>query len=248
MVPGNKRVVLTRSPAGNKTWAAHLATHGIPTYSLPTISTQRVRLTPELKRTFENLDQFDWIIFTSAAGVHYAQALGASPTDAARPAVAVVGDRTAASARQAGWRINFQPSLADAATLAKELSPIEGRNIVILQTNIATDELAAALRRHGATVTNLAVYQTKLRSEYDPALSQLLAGGDVLCLTFASPSAVRGFTNRLTPADLALAMSLPAVAIGPRVAESLNQAGFANIHVAARPDVESIREAILAIR
>ncbi|MDB5178267.1 MAG: uroporphyrinogen-III C-methyltransferase / uroporphyrinogen-III synthase [Patescibacteria group bacterium] len=248
MASENKQVVLTRSTAGNKTWARYFATHGIPIYNLSTIATKRAPLTPELNQALNRLDQFDWLVFTSAAGVRHAQALGARPTGASTPAVAVIGDHTAAAARKAGWHISFQPSRANAATLAKQLTPVEGKNILLLRSGIATPELTAALRGRGATTTDLPVYQTKLRTEPDPALSQLLETSGILCFTFASPSAVRGLARRLTPADLALAMNLPAIAIGPSVAEALSQAGFANIHLTARPDVKAIRETIHAIR
>ncbi len=115
----------------------------------------------------------------------------------------------------------------------------------MLRTNIASDTLARTLRRRGAEVTELPIYQTRLREDADPAFSQLLQAGGAHYLVFASPSAVHGFIRRITHDDLRRAKSLPAVAIGPSVAAALEQMGFSSIHQAAQPNVAGVYRALI---
>lgn len=238
--------MLTRTAANNRTWAAYLSKFGVRTYSLPTIVTKQANPTPELEQILRHLEQFDWLIFTSAAGVRHTHTLlkrlGVSLTNAKRPAVATIGDQTATEAEQAGWRVASLPSQAEAITLAKELAPVEGKSILILRADIATEQLPAMLRSRGGTVTDLVVYQTQLRTDPDPTFSQLLQEGRIRCITFASPSAVHGFTQRVLPNDLHLARVLPVIAIGSTTALALEQAGFSQMRVASHPSIQAIRE------
>ncbi len=244
-----KLVVLTRTEAGNRTWATYLTHQGIETYSLPTIETGDIHPTPELMRALQYLQQFDWIVFTSATGVRHATDLFAryAPPGSHLPATAVMGEQTAAAARKAGFHVAFRPSRASAAVLGEELAPIKDKRILLLRTSIATRALAGQLRARGASVTDLAAYQTRLVTGIDAAFSQMLHESRILGITFASPSAVDGFIQRVGQSDLMRAQTLPAIAAGPSVAAALRQHGFISIREAVSPDIRAIHQAILQL-
>jgi|GEM_PF-760208 len=247
----NQHVVLTRSTAGNRKWTASFTSRGINIYEFPTIETHPLDLTPELKQTLGRLNQFDWLIFTSVAGVRYTESLLAKLSekliDIKMPSVAAIGEKTSAAIRKAGMHVAFQPSSVDGATLAAELTPVKAQNILLLRTAIASTELATILRQRNASVTDLAVYTTRLRTDNDPRFSRLLQSGKIGFLTFASPSAVRGFSQRLSPVDFQIAQTLPAIAIGASVAIELNASEFRHVHIASKPTAEAIIESILEL-
>lgn len=244
-------IVLTRSAAGNRSWSAYFKKLGASIYDFSIIETHPADLTLELKQNLRQLNQFDWLVFTSVAGVRYTEVLaaqlGVKLATNQLPTVAVVGAKTAAAARSASMQVTFQPSHSDSATLATELMPVKQRSILLLRAAIASRKLPTILRQRGASVTELAVYNTQLRTDDDPTFSRLIQADEISYLTFASPSAVRGFTQRLTLADLGIAQMLPAIALGQSVATELSTSGFQNIHIASQPTVEAITETILRL-
>ena len=247
----NKLIVLTRTDAGNRAWTAHLARRGAKTYSFPAIGASKSPLTPELEQALCRLAQFDWLILPSATGVRFAVAtlaeLGIDLTHWPVPRIAVIGKQSAATAHQAGLMVSLRPSQANSTALANELPDVTGRHILTLRSDIAPGGLVTTLRRRGADVTDLTVYQTHLRTEPDPIFSHLLKENEVRFLVFASPSAVRGFIRRLTTSELKLAKNLSSISIGPSVTATLQQSGFSQVHQAAQPSIESVHQTLLQL-
>ena len=65
-------------------------------------------------------------------------------------------------------------------------------------------------------------------------------------LTFASPSAVRGFFMRVKDKKLQKkARDITAVAIGPRVAATLKKYGFKDVRTASEPTMKGMADAMI---
>jgi len=241
-------VVLTRDEPGNAAWRRRLETHGLAIYELPCIVTAAADLTPNIEDTLSHIRDFNWLVFTSAAGVRYFLELMSGlglPLRALTGAwIAAVGVQTADAIRSLGLPVTFTPSRGTAATLAQELKRVKSRRILFLRTSIGADEPIAILRGRSADVTDLPVYQTRPREDPDPGFYQLVRDRDISRLVFASPSAVQGFGLRLAtePVVLELAHELPVVAIGPTTAAAAEAAGFRQLHVAEQPSVSAILE------
>jgi uroporphyrinogen-III synthase len=156
--------------------------------------------------------------------------------------VAAVGRATAAAVKALGLGVSFQPSRADAVSLARELQHIKNRHILLLQADIANAEPARIMRERLATVTALPVYRTTAITTPDPAYEPLLTFGQVRAHILASPSAVDGLTRRLSEPALARARSLPAIAVGPSTASALATAGFTAVRTAPIPSVSALLE------
>lgn len=247
-----KVVVITRSVKKNDPWIIHLKKQGAISYSFPTIEITPKTLTPAREKILKNISDFDWVIFTSAAGIRSLKeladaaakkpktsAIGISPRR--MPKIAVVGDATARAVRAMGYRVAFQPSEASATALAFQLEPVQGRSILWLRSMIAGRDLHDILNARGASITDLPIYNTSPRLDPDPKFEKLLAAGRVDFLTFASPSAVRGFFNRLRSSKLqSKARALPAIAIGPSVTAALKKTGFKDIREAKEAGIEEV--------
>lgn len=242
-----KLIVLTRDLEGNRIWAKHLRHLGARVYELPTIQISPLPSTDTTLKLFHSLSGFDWIIFTSAKTAQFLRTMtietgGHWPPKG--PLIAVIGERTAHAARKAGLTVSFQPSLATSQSLGKEVAPVQGRNLLLPSTNIATNELASLFESRGANVSSLPIYQTSIVSEPDSTLSSQIQSDKVDGIVFASPSAVRGFCRRVDAHSLRLACSIPVVAIGPSVAETLEDAGFLEIHQSNKSSIEGVVEAL----
>ena len=81
-----QRIVVTRPREQAGTLCARLRDLGADVVSLPTIEIRPPEDWRPLDRTLERLDQYDWLIFTSANGVRYfIERLDACPADLRKP-------------------------------------------------------------------------------------------------------------------------------------------------------------------
>jgi uroporphyrinogen-III synthase len=239
-----KTVVVTRGIKSSSEWTKKLIDIGANVYNLPTISTSLVELDETLINILKSLTQFDWLVFTSAAGIKYFSILRRRfPLNQSHnklPAVAVIGDRTEEAVLESGLKVTFKPTKSDNQHLAQELPLKNNQRVLLLRTTIASNHLAIALQSRGAFVSDARIYQTNVLTLTDSTFSELLRANSVDFITFASPSAVVGFTKRLGSFELEKAKHLPAVAIGPSVAKKLTHMHFLHVHIADNPSIDGI--------
>jgi hydroxymethylbilane synthase len=172
--------------------------------------------------------QFDWVAFTSANavdgllsnledGLDLPVALGGTR-------VVAIGDVTAASLRAAGIEPALVAVRSDVQGLAEAMAVagVGGTTVWLPQGNLASDELAVALRRAGATVSVTPVYRVDQPREVSPATRAALLQGDVDAVLFASPSAVRHLVGLLGP-DWSTLDDVLIVAIGETTAAEIRR-------------------------
>lgn len=193
--PRHKRLLLTRPTPDDPAWADSLAAHGIMVHSLAIITKVPTPF------TLPPLSQFDWLLFTSAAGAQYFFSTS-PPLSQSSLAIAVVGSETAKVVQQYGFEPDFIPTVYAGATAATEwiqTHPIKERRILWPCGNQALPTAQTLLEAHGAQVTPLVVYQTQgdTSPEMKATLHRTLANG-VEILAFASPSAVQAFAQMAT--------------------------------------------------
>lgn len=238
MAGSDNFIVITRDEANNQAWRAELMSWGHLVYELPCIRTASVDVEQDL---LADLDQYDWLIFTSADGVRYfKQLLDKLKILTSRlPRIAAVGPQTAAAVRELDWAVDFMPSRADSQSLADELAPIAHQRLLLARSAIASGELVQVLEQRQAIVTDLKVYTTELIDLPDPKFHQLLMARRIAAIIFASPSAVAGFKAR-TGDSLPIARTTQVIAIGSTTARQLSDDGFANVKVAEDPTISGI--------
>lgn len=243
-----KTVVVTRSAKASQNWIKKLTDLGAKVYNLPTITMSPVEPDETLINILRSLDQFDWIVFTSASGISYLsqlnKQLGLKKVNKRFPAVAAIGSRTAAEAISAGLKVTFEPSESDSQYLAQELPIVKNQRILLLRTTIASDDLPTSLQRRGAIVTDARIYQTAVLTSTDPTFSKLLRTNKVDFITFASSSAVAGFMARVGEEDLEYAKRVTVVAIGPGIVERLNDAGFSDVYMTKTASLDAIAKVL----
>jgi porphobilinogen synthase len=222
------RTVLVTRPAAHKDpLVAELTSRGYRVIAVPTVVTRPVDV------EWPNLNEFDWVVVTSAAGVAALPEVGGGPRWAA------VGEATAQALRERGIEVDVVPSHANGASLGAAIPDVEGRRVALVRASGADSDLPNALRERGAIVEEITAYETvEGPTESEPALRQALREEDVAAVVFASGSAVRGFLK------LGGAANLPAITIGPRTSAAAREAGFV---VAAEATAQDVKEMAAAV-
>lgn len=220
-----RRVIVTRPRARAARLCAELEDRGAIVIVFPTIETVPG---PEgaLDHALRNLDRYDWVAFTSAAGVEAFLTRLAEQDRPVPPGIrlAAVGPATAEALEDAGVRVDAVPATHYGAALAGALGPLAGSRILVPASRLARPETAAALRAAGAQVDTVVAYDTISATPEPAALVELARGADAV--TFTSPTTVTAFPQiGGAPARVLLRRAVLAC-IGPTTAAAVRELGF----------------------
>lgn len=245
-----KRVVVTRAAAQADSFAAALAARGATVLLIPTIRIEPLPDLATLDQALQNIDQYEWLIFTSVNGIGIvAERLMALdiPADAlGRVRVAAVGESTAAALRAHGIVPTFVPDRYVAEAIVDGLGTVTGQRVLLPQAEIARETLAERLAAKGATVDAIPIYQT-LAADLDvDALRALNVGVDLL--TFTSSSTVRNLVQALRAANGTPPTFVheTIACIGPVTAETAHELGLRVDIVAEDHTIDGLVDAIVA--
>ena len=222
-----KTVLVTR-PAGEKDpLVAELTSRGYRVIAVPTVAVRPAEV------AWPDLNAFDWVVVTSAAGV------AVLPEVRGGPRWAAVGEATAQALREKGLEVDVVPAQANGLALAAAIPDVQGRRIALVRASHADPDLPNALQERGAIVEEITAYETvEGPSESATVLGRTLREEDVAAVVFASGSAVRGFLK------LGGSTNLPAITIGPRTSAAAREAGFVVVAQATAQDVKQLAAAV----
>jgi len=243
-----RRVVITRSREQAPELARRLEALGATVYSVPAIRFAPPEDTGPLDRAIADLDQFDWVVFTSPNGVRFfwerLAALGFGPEKLAGPRVAAIGPGTAAELTRRGRPPDAVPAEALTSRIPDALGDIRGRRIFLPRTDIAGPELAEALRSAGAEVVEAVAYRTLTDLTKRNRLLHLLEARKVDAVTLTSASTARGLAAMVGP-DRTRLEGVKIICIGPVTARAAAEAGLKVDVVASEHTLEGLVRAVL---
>ena len=174
----------------------------------------------------EDLEAFDWVIFTSANGVdRFFQILGEAGREFPRRAkVAAIGPETAARLRQHHVEAALVPErfVAEALADAMPAGVGPGTRVLLPRAAGSRDALPDRLRAQGARVDIIETYRAAPPPGLSGRLPATLAEVDVV--TFTSSSTVRNFVAALAPA--AIPVRCQVACIGPITAATAREHGL----------------------
>lgn len=222
--------MVTRAPEQAKELREKLEELGAEVLLLPLVRFLEPENTGELDRAIRSLEEFDWLIFTSANAVKFflnrCRAIGFWPSSE-KTKIAVVGSATRLALEKEGLRASLVPAEFSGAGLAAELSgAIAGKSVLLPRSDLAGEELPSLLRSAGANLTEVVAYRTVRAEGIDREVLQA-ARDHVDAVTFFSPSAFREFQNLVGSESLGRWNPRVAfVAVGPVTAEAIRDAGL----------------------
>jgi len=226
-----KTIVATRDAEGNADFAGKIIARGGNPLPFATLRIKPLTDSNEFLRTLAQLGRYEWIIFTSANGVTiFFEALGHLGKDArvlGQAKVAAIGAKTAERLASFGVRADFVPDVFTGRELGRQLAGfanMKGKKVLLLRSQIASNELVELLGQAGAEVDNVAIYTAVTEKKDSSRLTGAVCEGTVDWITFASPSSVDGFFEQV-PADVVRSSSAKVASIGPVTSAQLKQLG-----------------------
>lgn len=245
------RVLVTRPRAQNRSLCDRLKSLGAEPVAVPTIGIVPPRADGPLDQALRRLEDYDWVVVTSANGARAclarARALRVDLTRA-RVRWAAIGPATAAALREAGIAVAMTPSRFVTDAIASEWPGGAGQRVLLPRTDAAPPGLAEALRARGAVVDEITAYRTVLAPMRSRAkVRRLVTAHEVDAVVFTSASTVRGLV-RLLGDDRAALAGIEIACIGPVTAAAVIEEGFSPAVVAQRHTVEGLLDALVAHR
>ena len=160
--------MITRAAAQSEALARELSVLGAIPVVLPLVWFAEPEDFAPLDRAIAELQQFDWLILTSAQAVRAVAQRVADlqqrlPGASGHLQVACVGPVTADAARGENLPVSYVAATHNGVALANELgSKVQGARVLLPRSDRANPDLPAALRRYGAQVTEAVAYRTLL--------------------------------------------------------------------------------------
>lgn len=151
---------------------------------------------PELDSALQQLDTFDWLIFTSANGAKYfferLRSKGLDARALSSTKIAAIGKTTAERLTTFGVLADMVPNTESSAGLLERFKTIDmkGKKVLLPKAKVASAKLPEGLAELGAAVEEVAVYETV---EIDPADVDLDHIDKIL---FTSGSTAQAFVKR----------------------------------------------------
>jgi uroporphyrinogen-III synthase len=266
----NKRILLTRPRHQASELAFELKALGAIPILIPTIEIISPETYAPLDTALAQLNQYDWIIFTSANAVeifsqrihrvlHPSQSHGEgwdiratreplSPPQPILPRIAVIGPATAKAVQGVGLPVDLIPAKYIAESLAEALTPYAANaNMLIIRAEQARDILPEALTAAGATVTFANAYRNQIPPDSIPALQKLFSNPGTYpdAITFTSTSTARNLVALLETADLTLPTGIALASIGPITSQTLRDLGHQPTVEAPEPTIPALIQSLL---
>nr|WP_272495708.1 uroporphyrinogen-III synthase [Bacillus pinisoli] len=171
---------------------------GIPII-MPLIDFRPATLTNVEKKMLTQLEQVDWLIFTSANGIHYffkaLKNLHIQLNNNIK--IAVVGTKTEAALHNMGYHPTLLPKAFSAEGIVEAFQgrKVYNQSFIYVKGNLARDVISTELTKLGASIQELTVYETYCPTKQDDILR--LLHDKIDAITFTSPSTVRHFVQLL---------------------------------------------------
>lgn len=195
-----KTVIVTRPKERSGTLSERLRSLGANVVAFPCIETHPFLPCPEMEEAVDNIGRYEWLAFTSPAGVSAlmellkrthrdVRALGAIR-------LAAIGPGTDRELQKHGLRADLVPDTYDGAHLGQALCTEKpAGKVLILRAQLGTDALTDALSEGAVSYDDIRCYETRYAASNTEEVRKLLASGTIV--TFTSASTVTGFVSAL---------------------------------------------------
>jgi uroporphyrinogen III methyltransferase/synthase len=195
------RVMITRPLAQSGSLGQRLCELGALPLYLPLIEIADPRDWSNVDRAITELSTFDWLVFTSANGVHALikrlRKLGRDLRALGHLRLAVIGPATADTLRGYHLEPDLVPALYRSEALADELREnVRGKRVLLARADRGRELLRQELSRCAA-VTEIAVYSQVEAIDHSHRSWVALRTGDVDFVTLTSSNIARVFAKTL---------------------------------------------------
>jgi uroporphyrinogen III methyltransferase/synthase len=227
-----KTIVVTRARTQASRFAALLAEYGARVVELPTIEFEPPESFELADRAIEELESYDWVVFTSPNGVvRFVERLLENGRDLrafGRTRIATIGPETGKKVRALHLDPDLVPDsyVAEGLVDAFEGRAVEDQRILIPRAQEARETLPEELRKLGAEVHVAPVYRT-VRPVPDEAAITAFREKRVDMVTFTASSTVTNFMAFFEEGGREVLEGVKTASIGPITSEKARSFGLA---------------------
>lgn len=225
----NLRILNTRPSHQSRELTRLLAGAGAVVREAPAIKISPPDNQEELDLALKNIEEFDWIVFTSQNGVQKffarLQDLEKDIRELAGIKLAAIGQKTAEKLQSFNLRVDFVPAEFVAEEVLSGLLTRTDKDdkILLPRTPAARSLLYEGLNDAGRRVKEVSAYKTEA-AELPTDVKQSLEQGEFDLITFTSSSTVTCLWQQLD--DINMADKVKGAAIGPITAETAAEKGI----------------------
>jgi len=245
-----RSIVVTRDIPGNADFAAKIIQRGGNPLEFETIRIKPLTDSNDFLRTLTQISLYDWIVFTSGNGVtsffNALESLGKDARVFNSVKIAAIGGKTAGKLSEYGIKADFVPGIFTSLELGKQLigfTNLQSKKILLLRSQLASNELVETLSEAGAEVDNVALYTAQTAKSDSTWLVDGISKGTIDWLTFASPSSVDGFFEQIG-SEAVNSGAVKVTSIGPITSERLKELGVAVDVTATEHTLDGLLDAI----
>lgn len=228
-----RRIVITRRAEQAGELRRALEARGATVIEFPTIALAPPRNWQPLDAALRRLQEYDWVIFTSANGVERVASRlrkkGKTMSALSSALIAAIGPATARALRARGLRVHVVPEEYRAEGLVKALGRVQwrGKRVLLARAAKARQLLPRMLARRGARVDVVAVYRTVIPPASRSRIARVFGRRRPDAITFTSSSTVRNLAALLGRKRARQALQDVAVAaIGPVTSRTARALGL----------------------
>jgi len=224
-------IVITRPEKQAGELASLLSEEGARIIHFPTIEIVPPEILDDLDRALANIEDYDWIIFTSANGVRFffdrLSTRGKDVRDLKGIKICTIGPATKAAIEKRGIPVDIVPEefISEGVVAALKGQDMQGARVLIPRAEVARDVIPEGLKELGATVDVAVAYRTVSSGRDGKELERLIEEGKVDVITFTSPSTVNNFVT-IVGEDFNLPENIRIACIGPVTEKAAQKAGL----------------------
>ena len=243
------KIVVTRPKERSSVLAAKLRELGAQVLEMPAIRTKPIVPNGLLEQAVSRLSEYDYLVFTSPAGVQYFFAALAQQRKDIRAfgqgKIAVIGQGTEKELKKHGLFADIIPEIYDAAHLGIAVGEDckDGDRILIPRASLGSKELTEEImKRKNADITDLPIYDTVYETQKLIDEKAEFENGRIAMAIFTSASTVRGFAETTQGLDYT---KVTAACIGRQTKAAADALGM-KTYAAEKATIDALTE--LAVR
>ena len=233
-----KRIVTTRAREQSGTLREAIEELGGEAVEIPAIEIRDPRSWELMDQAIDRLEEFDYLVFTSANGVKKflgrLPACGRDVRNLKGLQIGAIGPGTSAELAADGIHADFLPREYRAEGLIEHFKDIDvrGKSFLIPRAKVARDILPRTLEERGACVEVVEAYET-VQPQFAPGELEGLLNPSPDMITFTSSSTVTNFVKLMESENLLAILKEVAIAsIGPITSATIRKHGL-QVSVAA---------------
>lgn len=240
-----KRILVTGSRYLVGEMEAALKPYGAETVAVSVIES-RLLQTEEVRRALDEIQDYQWLVFTSSNGVDlFFELLQKEERDLRllmNIKFAVIGSKTEAALRRHGFSCDFVPSRFTGADLAREWIPELGKEdrVLLMRAQEGSPVLTERLAEAEVSFADIPLYETWTDERRKEELNRVIREVDYVAV--ASSSAVRALCGMLEDKE---SIRARVISIGPSTTKAANRLGLRVWKTAAEYTSEGMVAAIL---